>query len=102
MFHPSRGKIGKIQINTRLEPFQSAAFDEFIADLTESKCRLIVAEEWPGNSAHRDIGDARRITVAPLETEIDRSADDQGAQVPVRKNSGRHGLGENVESPERP
>src|SRR5215469_3001862 len=102
MFHPSRDPNGKIQINTRLEPFQSARFYEFVTDLAESKCRLIVAEERPSNSAQHDIGEARSITVAPLETEIDRSAYDQGTQVPVRKNSGRHDLGENVESSERP
>src|SRR6516165_6606515 len=85
-----------------MEPLQSAGFYKFVTDLAESNCRPIVAEERPSNSAQHDIGEARRITVALLETEIDRSADDQGTQVPVRKNSGRHDLGENVESPERP
>src|SRR5262249_3755776 len=78
-----------------------ATFDEFKADLTESKCRLVVPEARSGNPAERDIGEARRVAVAALEAEIDRSADGQNVQIPIAKKSRRYDLGQNVDGRER-
>src|SRR5215813_10673549 len=101
MFHPERDPNGKNRIRARLEAPKPATFDEFKAGLTESKRRLVIPEARSGNPAERDIGEARRVAVAALEAEIDRSADGQNIQIPIPKKRGGYGLGQNPEGAER-
>src|ERR1700732_619286 len=68
----------KTQIDPGPEPRQSASFDQVIAELTEARSGLVVAEAHRGLLAKHDIGEARPVAVAALEAEIDRSAEDQG------------------------
>src|SRR4029077_16820188 len=88
-------------ISARLEALQPAVFNEFKADLSESKCRLVVAEALYGDLAQRDIRDARCVAVAAFEAEIDRSANGHGIQVPIRKEGGSLDPGQNIDGRER-
>src|SRR5260370_17475280 len=87
-----------------METLQTAASDEFKADLTESKCRLAVAEaeSGSGHPASQDgIGEALRVTVASFEAEIHRFEGGQEIQVRIRKKGRNIDLGQNVDSRDR-
>ena len=72
--------IAERHIGPGLETLQAAFFDQFIAELTESKSGLVVAEVRSGDHAKPYIGEARTIAVAMLEAEIDHAADDERKQ----------------------
>ena len=85
MFRPWHDVTSEDHIGPGLEALQAAFFDQFIAEPTESKSGLVVAEMWSGYHAKPYIGEARTVAVAMLEAEINRPADDQGKKVRIRK-----------------
>ena len=87
----------KIVIGPGLKSLQSAFLDQVIAELTEARPGLIVAEARAGNRAKPFKMGARTVTIAVLETQIDGSADDQGMQVEICKECSRPELGEHIE-----
>src|SRR5216683_2041842 len=101
MFRPWHDDISERHICTGLEALQSAFFDQFIAELTELKSGLIVAEARSGDDAEPYIGEARPVAVAILEAQIDHPANDERNQVLIGKQCRRHHLGQNIESGER-
>src|SRR6202051_2369777 len=78
MFCPGQNDIAKVHIGHGLETRQSASFDQITAEPAEAVCLLIGAEAGARDNAKERIGGARSAAVAALETEIDRSAGDQG------------------------
>src|SRR5260370_19377098 len=100
MFRPWHDVTSEQHIGPGLEALQSAFFDQFIAEATESKSDLVVAEVWAGYHAKVYIGEARTVAVAMLEAEVNRSADSQGTKVRVRKHGRRYDLGQNIQSRE--
>ena len=52
--------------------------NQIMAEPAESESGLIVAEARPGEHAKPNVGEARTVTVAALEAEIDCPTDDQG------------------------
>src|SRR6266540_1630162 len=75
MFRPWHDDIAETHIGTGLEALQSAFFDQFIAEPTELKSGLVVAEARSGDDAKRN-------------------------QVLIGKQCRRHHLGQNIESGE--
>jgi len=53
-------------------------FDQVMAEPAESKSGMVVAEARSGDHAKPNVGEARAVTVAAVEAEIDRPTDDQG------------------------
>src|ERR1700688_880588 len=100
MFRPWHDDISERHICTGLEALQSAFFDQFIAELTELKAGLIVAEARSGDDAKPYVGEARPVAVAVLEAEINHPANDERNQVLIGKQCRRHHLGQNIESGE--
>ena len=98
MFRPWHNVTSEDHIGPGLEALQAAFFDQFIAEPTESKSGLVVAEVRSSYLTKPYIGDARTVAVATFEAEIDRPADDQGKKVRVRKQCRRQDLGQNVQS----
>ena len=80
MFRPWHDVNSENHIGPGLETLQAAFFDQFIAELTESKSGLVVAEVRSGYHAKAYIGDARTVAVAMLEAEINHPTEDQGKQ----------------------
>src|SRR5260221_9404699 len=78
MFCPGQNDIAKVHIGHGLETRQSASFDQITAEPAEAVRLLIRAEAGARDNAKERIGGARSVAVAALETEIDRSAGDQG------------------------
>src|SRR5216683_719264 len=101
MFRPGQNDISKVHIGPGLEALQSASFDQVIAEPAEAVSGLVVAESRSGERAKQYIGEARTVAVAALEAEIDRSAGNQGKQIPIRIECRRHEFGQNVQSGER-
>lgn len=89
VFCPEHDKKREAKIGARLEAVQLASFDQFVAELAESKSSLIVAKTRSGNPAELDIGETRCIAVATLKAETDRLADRQRSQVRIRKQGWR-------------
>src|ERR1700724_1890285 len=79
---------------------QAAFFDEFITELAESKCCLVITKMWPGYYAKPYIGDARTVAVAALEAKINRPTDGQREKVRIRKMCRRHDPGQHIQSRE--
>src|SRR4029077_12747776 len=100
MFCPWHDDISERHIGTGLEALQSAFFDQFIAEPTESKSGLVVAEARAGYDTKPYISEARSVAVAMLEAEVDHPANDKRSQVLIGKQCRRHHLGQNVESGE--
>src|SRR6478752_5354535 len=74
--------------------------NQIMAEPAESESGLIVAEARPGEHAKPNVGEARTVTVAALEAEIDRATDDQGKQVRIRMQARWSELGQNINSRE--
>ena len=68
-----------------METRQPALLDEVIAERTEAKSGLIVAEARARIHAKPYVGEARSVAVAVLDAEINHPADDQGIEVSVCK-----------------
>src|SRR5579863_3959512 len=100
VFRPWHHDISERHVCTGLEAFQSAFFDQFIAQLPESKAGLIVAEARSGDDAKPYIGEARPVAVAMLEAEVNHPANYERNQVFIGKQCRRHHLGQNIESGE--
>src|SRR5262249_47726954 len=77
MFGPWHDVTSKSQRGSGLESLHPAFFDQFIAEATELKSGLVVAEVWASYHAKVYIGDAGPIAVAMLEAEIDHVANDE-------------------------
>jgi hypothetical protein len=81
---PGQDDISKIHVRLGLEAFQPALLHQVIAELAESKCGLVVAQARPGGHAtNPNIGEARAITVAMLQTEAGHATDDRAKEVLV-------------------
>ena len=78
MSRPRNQQAPKVEIDPSLEALQPPLFDQIIAEPPESKSGLVVAEVWSSDEGKHRIGQARSVTVAILEAEIDRAAADQG------------------------
>src|ERR1700728_3101859 len=100
MFRPRHDDISEAHIGTGLEAVQSAFFDQFIAEPTELKSGLVVAEARSGDDAKPYIAETRGVAVAVLEAEVDHPANDEGSQVLIGKQCWGHNLGQNIESGE--
>src|SRR5260370_26597633 len=96
MSRPRQDETSEAHIGPGLEALQSVPFDQVMAEPAEAVCRLIVAEARSGDHAKPNVGEARAVTVATLEAEIDRPTDDQGKQVRIRMQARRPDLGQNV------
>src|SRR5262245_59221819 len=94
MARPGRDVISKDHIGSGLKALQSALFDQVIAEPTELRASLIVAETRSGYHSKVYIGNTRTVAVAPLEAEIDRHAVGQGMKVRIRKQCRWHNLGQ--------
>src|SRR5262249_21650155 len=70
MFCPWHDVAPKARIGPRLEALQAAFLDQFVADGTESKSGVVVAETRSSYDTKHYIGEARTVTVAPLEAQI--------------------------------
>src|SRR6267378_6196403 len=101
MFRPGRDDTSKVQMGPGLEARQPALFDQVIAEPAESESGLVVAEARSGEQAKHDISEARAVTVAALEAEIDRPTNDQGKQVRIRMPGRRPELGQDIKGRER-
>ena len=93
MSRPGEDPSRKVIIGPGLKTLQSAFLDQIIAELAEAKPGLVIAEARAGHRTKPFKMGARTVGVAALEAQIDRSADDQGKQVEVRKECSRPELG---------
>ena len=78
MSRPRQDDISKVHIGPGLEALQPAPFDQVIAEPAELKSGLVVAEVRSGEQTKHYIGEARAVTVAALEAEIDCPTGEQG------------------------
>src|SRR5262249_53701664 len=83
-----------------LEALQPALFDQVIAEPAEAKSGLVVAEARSDHATKPFINEARALTVAALEAEIDNSTDDQASQVRIRIQGRHREFGQNIEGRE--
>src|ERR1700751_5521922 len=97
MFRPWHDVTCEDHVGPGLEAPQAAFFDQFIAELAESKSGLVVAEVRSGYLTKPSIGNTRTVAVAPLDAEIDRPADGHGKKVHIRKQCRRQDLDQNVQ-----
>src|ERR1700738_4413837 len=100
MSRPRQDETSEAHIGPGLEALQSVPFEQVMAEPAEAICRLIVAEARSGDHAKPNVGEARAVTVATLEAEIDRPTNDQGKQLRIRMQARRPDLGQNVHRPE--
>ena len=84
MFHPWHADYCEREISSSLEALQATFFNQVIAELTESKCILVIAEPMPRDGAKPDIAEARTVVVTVLNAETNRPADDQGKKIRIR------------------
>src|ERR1700733_7140552 len=96
MSRPRQDEASEAHIGPGLEARQSVLFDQVMAEPAESKSGTVVAEARSGDHAKPNVGEARAVTVAALEAEIDRPTDDQGKQVRLRLQARRSELGQNI------
>jgi len=97
MSRPRQDETSEAHIGPGLEARQSVLFDQVMAEPAESKSGMVVAEARSGDHAKPNVGEARAVTVAALEAEIDRPTDDQGKQVRIRLQARRSELGQNIQ-----
>src|SRR5262245_57198648 len=100
MSRPWQDDISEGHIGSSLKTLQSAFFDEVIAEPTEAKPVLVVAEARPGYDGKPYIGEARPVAVAMLKAEVHHAANNERRQVLVAKQCRRHNLGQDVKSVE--
>ena len=98
MFRPWHDEISETHIGACLEPIQTGFFDQFIAEPTESKSSLVVAEVRTSYHAKPYVGGARTVAVAMLEAEVNCPADGQRSKVRIRKQCRRQDLGQYIQS----
>src|SRR5215467_2677997 len=77
MLCPGDDDIAERHIGPCLISLQSAFFDELIAELTESRSGLVVAEARSGDDGKPYIGEAGRVADAMLDAEIHHPANDE-------------------------
>src|SRR6202795_71963 len=97
MSRPRQDETSEAHIGPGLEARQSVLFDQVMAEPAESKSGMVVAEARSGDHAKPNVGEARAVTVAALEAEIDRPTGDQGKQVRIRLQARRSELGQNIQ-----
>src|SRR5215469_899830 len=83
MFCPWHNHTCEAHVGPALEALQFTLLDQFIAQLTETKAGLVVAESLARYRAKRCVGDTRTVAVAVLKAEIDHSTDDQRKKVRI-------------------
>src|ERR1700681_632524 len=93
MSRPGEDLNCEVVIGPGLEAVQSAFLDQIIPELAEAKPGLVVAETRTGDCTKPFQMGARTVAEAALEAQTDRSADDQGKQVEVRKECSRPEFG---------
>ena len=96
VFRPWHDVTSEIHIRPCLRTLQVAFFDQFIAELTESKSGLVVAEVWAGYHAQAHTGEGRTVATAMLEAEINHPTNDQRIKIRVRKSCRWQDLGQNI------
>src|ERR1700746_1237322 len=97
MSRPRQDETSEAHIGPGLEAPQSVLFDQVMAEPAESESGLIVAEARSGDHAKSNVGEARAVTVAALEAEIDSPTDDQGEQICICMQARRSELGQNIQ-----
>src|SRR5262249_48523229 len=100
MFCPWHNDISETHIRSSFIALQAALLNQFIAEPTESKSVLVVAETRSGYNGKPYVGKARSVAVTVLETKIHHVADDQGRQVLVVVVCWGYDLGQDVQSVE--
>src|ERR1700722_19619133 len=85
MFRPRHDVVSEARVGPGLEALQAAFLDQLVAEATESKSDLVVAEVRPSYDTKPYIGEARTVAVAMLEAEVNRPADNQGKKVRICK-----------------
>ena len=98
VLRPRQDDISKVHVGPGLEALQPALFDQVIAEPAESKAGLVVAEARAGEQAQRYIGEARGVTVADLDAEIDGPTDGDGKEVRIRIPRRHRELGQYIQS----
>src|SRR5262245_43114630 len=98
MSRPWDDEIFEAHIGACLEPIQTGFFAQFIAEPTESKSSLVVAEVRTSYHAKPYVGLGRTVAVAMLEAEVNSPADSQGNKVRIRKQCRRQDLCQYIES----
>src|SRR5215469_16845760 len=89
MFRPRHNEASKALVGPGLETVQSASFNQLIAEPTESKSGLVVAEVWSGDDPKPYVRKARTVAVSVLQAEINRPTDSHRKKVRIRKQSRR-------------
>src|SRR3984885_3641350 len=100
VFHPTRDKTREDIIGPRFEAFETATFDEVVAELAKTKSGLVIPEMPPGKPAKHNKGDTGGSAVAMLEAEADRLADCEEKQIRTRRRGRRQELTQNLDRPE--
>jgi hypothetical protein len=75
MLRPWHDVTSEQHVSPGLEAFQSALFDEFIAETAEFKSDLVIAEVRAGYHPKVYVREARPVTVTILDAEVNGSAD---------------------------
>src|SRR5260221_9784292 len=97
MFRPWHDVVSEARIGPGLEALQAAFLNKFVAEATESKSGLVVAEVRSSYDTKPYIGEARTVATSALEAEINRPTDGQGKKVRIRKQCRRQDLGHNIQ-----
>src|SRR5580704_1420871 len=97
MFRPWHHVTCEDRVGPGLEALQAAFFDQIIAEPAESKSGLVVVEVRSSYLTKPSIDNTRTVPVAPLDTEIDRPADDEGKKVHIGKQCRRQDLDQNIQ-----
>src|SRR5262249_5670454 len=88
------------QVRPRLQAPQPALFGQLIAEPAEP-IRCVIITETTGGDCQPFIGEARRVTVAPLQADTGAATRNQGCKVGVGGEGRRGELVENAQRGER-
>ncbi len=83
MSRPWHDDISEIHVRARLEVLQSVLLDQIVAEPTESRSCVVVAEARSGYDGKPYVSEARAVAVTMLEAEIHHAANDERAQILV-------------------
>src|SRR5215469_3012285 len=83
MFRPWHDVAAETRIGPGLEPLQAAFLNEFVTEASESKSVAVGAELRSSYHTKPYIGEARTVTIAVLEAEIDHPTDGKGKQAHI-------------------
>ena len=95
MFRP-RDNNFETQTIASLITLQAAPFHQVVAELAKFECTFVVAEALSGYDSEPQIRNARRVTIAVLETKIHHTANCECAQILVEEHCSRKKFRQNV------